>query len=293
VTTVKKAPTSNRRQLSASALKLLAAIVTALTLLVSAVYSIAEEIKPKRAIVSIIIDDIGYSLHSGQSVIDIPHNLTLAIIPFTPYGKQLATIAHQSQREIMLHAPMETLSTDKWEQSLNTLMGKDEFTTLLQQMLLDIPYVSGLNNHGGSKLTQDRQRMNWLMLSLARHQLYFVDSRTTAETQASTAAAQAAIPHHDRDIFLDNNRDTTAIIKQLDKLLALALREGQAIGIGHPYPETIQALTQKLPEFRQKQVEIVKISALRATPKHRILDRVELSESQRKNIQNDQKTYGN
>ncbi len=229
---------------------------------VSNAEDLAESIQPAqyRARVAIIIDDLGYNLEPLSAVTSNPHALTLAIIPHTPYGKKIAESAYQSDKEVMLHTPMETLGQSKWEQGLRVDMAEEELTTTLRGMLADIPHVRGINNHGGSKLTQNKERMGWLMTVLREQDLYFVDSRTVASTQAQIAAQEALVANAARDVFLDNEKDVESIRKQLEKLLAIALRDGNAIGIGHPYPETLQVLKEDLQHFLTKGVQIVSAS---------------------------------
>src|SRR5690606_38705840 len=99
---------------------------------------------------------------------------------------------------------------------------------------------------------------------LARRHLYFVDSRTTAKTLALQTAQQYRIPSAKRDVFLDNRRDKELIHAQLRKALTLAHTQGQAIAIGHPYPETLSVLEQIQPLLAEYQVELVKVSVLLA-----------------------------
>lgn len=212
--------------------------------------------------VSIIIDDLGYGLKPGQMLAESPFDLTLAIIPFTPYGNRIARLAFVNRKEVMLHAPMEPLSKRKWEAGLTVAMGEFELVENMAKMLHDIPYVQGVNNHGGSRLTQDHDRMAWMMSFLAQKQLYFIDSRTTANSQAEEAAKWAKVAHSRRDIFLDNQKSSIMIRQQIDKLRALALKRGVAIAIGHPYPETLAALDEALPKFAEQGVEIVPVSKL-------------------------------
>lgn len=213
-----------------------------------------------RARVAIIIDDLGYNLEPLTAVTSNPHALTLAIIPHTPYGKTFAERAYKEEKEVMLHTPMETLGQTKWERGLRVDMAQEELTNTLRGMLEDIPHVRGVNNHGGSKLTQNKERMGWLMTVLREQDLYFVDSRTVASTQAQIAADEAMVANASRDVFLDNEKDPENIREQLEKLLAIALRDGQAIGIGHPYPETLQVLEEDLSLFLTKGVQIVSAS---------------------------------
>ncbi len=215
-----------------------------------------------RAKISIIIDDFGYSFEPGKQFADLPHPITMAVIPFTPYGNKIAKLAKTQDKEVMLHAPMETMATTKWEKSLNVSMDEIEISAMINEMVQDIPHIKGVNNHGGSKLTQDKSRMDWIMAYLAEKQLYFVDSRTTAATIAADAALEANIPYSARDVFLDNNKSKELIRVQLHKLAQIALKQGRAIGIGHPYPETKDILLEELPKLSNERISVVEVSKL-------------------------------
>ena len=87
--------------------------------------------------------------------------------------------------------------------------------------------------------------MRWLMQDLrCFHDLYFVDSRTDAGTVARESARAAGLPNAQRDVFLDNQQDPDYVRSQLMRLVAKARREGTAIGIGHPYPATLEVLAE-------------------------------------------------
>lgn len=215
-----------------------------------------------RAKVAIIIDDLGYGMPEGRRLAKIPFDITFSVIPFTPYGKHIAQLAHRNSKEIMLHAPMETLAQTNWEKGLDTSIDESEFISRMEQMVNDIPFAKGLNNHGGSKLTQNRHRMDWVMTFLSQRALYFIDSRTIANSQASKAAQHAKIANRSRDVFLDNEKNPEQIHEQMEKLRKIALQRGDAIAIGHPYPETLLVLSKVLPEFAKQGIELVSVSEL-------------------------------
>ncbi len=114
----------------------------------------------------------------------------------------------------------------------------------------------------GSRLTADRQRMDWVMQVLAERQLFFVDSRTTAQTQAAFAAEAARVPHVSRDIFLDNVRSEAEIDHEFRLVLARARKQGAAVLIGHPYPETLAYLERRLPQLEAEGVQLVSVQVL-------------------------------
>ena len=149
-------------------------------------------------------------------------------------------------------------------------MGEREFRAELDAAIRSIPYVAGLNNHMGSLLTSDPGAMSWLMEGLvARGELYFVDSRTTKETVAERVAEETGVPSIRRDVFLDNELEPEAIRRQVRRLVALAIERGSAVGIGHPYPETIEVLAEELQRIDDQGIRLVPLSQLTETDRRK------------------------
>lgn len=216
---------------------------------------------------AIIIDDIGYNLALGKRSADLNGDFTLAVLPFTPHGIELAERAHRRGKEIMLHTPMSNRHNYPLGRGgLKTGMQRSEFLAVLRENLANIPHIKGVNNHMGSQLTEQAEPMGWLMDELRQRQLYFVDSRTSAQTQALTMAEKIHLPSRKRDVFLDDERTTSNIKHQLIRALKLAQQRGSAIAIGHPYPETLSELEQLQPLLAQYQVRLVKASQLMQHP---------------------------
>lgn len=212
---------------------------------------------------AIIIDDLGYNLRAGKRTLDLPGDITVAVLPFTPHGPELAEYAHRRGKEVMLHAPMSNHHRyPLGPGGLVSGMSKQEFLQTLRANIANIPYVKGVNNHMGSRLTEEAEPMAWLMAELQQHRLYFVDSRTSAQTQALIQAQQIGLPSRRRDVFLDDTRDPAAIRAQLLRALEKARQQGSAIAIGHPYPETLAQLEHLPALLRHYQVQLVKASDL-------------------------------
>ncbi len=190
-------------------------------------------------------------------------DITYALLPHAPHTKQLAAIAHAKGKELILHLPMSSiLSRSAGPGTLTAELSHVEFKTLLEQNLQATPHIIGVNNHMGSLLTQQPQQMHWLMRTLKKHGLYFLDSRTTADSLAYHAAKAYAIDTVERDIFLDNNDDLPNIDKAFTQLIQLAKRKGRAVAIGHPRPNTLNYLAKNLPRLKQAGIRLRKVSAL-------------------------------
>lgn len=221
----------------------------------------------QRGQLAIIIDDIGYSAENGQRAVNLPGDFTLAVLPFTPHGAELARRGHRRGKEIILHIPMSNsrnLPDDPG--TLHGAMDRAGFLATLTRGLDDIPHLSGANNHMGSQLTQQSRPMHWLMAELARRELYFVDSRTSADTRALDTARMYGLPSGKRDVFLDNDRDPAQIQGRLRQAISRAQSTGQALAIGHPYPETLAVLEQAQPLLDAAGVSLVAVSALLPEP---------------------------
>ena len=214
--------------------------------------------------ISIIIDDLGYRRFEGLRAIELPGPVAYAILPHTPYGHRLASIAFQLDKEVLLHVPMaSTTAKDLGPGGLTRTLQLAEYAAVLDDAMASVPHVVGLNNHMGSDLTEQGVSMRRLMKWIGAHDgLYFVDSVTTPRSVALRSAREAGLRAIGRDIFLDPSPDPELIRRQFDRLVAMARKRGTALGIGHPYPETLGVLRETLLRPSYFGVELVPVSEL-------------------------------
>ncbi|WP_369601338.1 divergent polysaccharide deacetylase family protein [Hahella sp. SMD15-11] len=213
--------------------------------------------------IAIIIDDLGNQGALGERLLRIPVPMTLAYLPYRPFTERQARMAPKYGKEVMLHIPMENTKGLPLGAGAITLgMSPWAVMQTLRDALRVIPNVEGVNNHMGSAYTADRKHMDWIMTELRQYPLYFVDSRTTAETEAYSAAQAAGIPALSRDVFLDNEVNTASIDAQFRRLLEIARKTGHAIAIGHPHPETVAYLEKVLPTLDAQGIAIATVKGL-------------------------------
>ncbi len=141
-------------------------------------------------------------------------------------------------------------------------MSNDEVKTGLEEMLEKFPHIKGVNNHTGSKFTENREKMDAVMEVLKRRGLFFLDSKTTNKSKASDAAKNFDVAYAGRNIFLDNKNELDYILKQLALVEKIAAKNGYAIAIGHPKSETYNALRKWLPDLEDRGFRLVHLSAL-------------------------------
>lgn len=200
----------------------------------------------KRPRVAIIIDDMGYHALLGEKLLALPLNLTFSFLPNAPFTTSQAAAAIGLGREVLVHLPMEPRSTN-WYPDQNALFVKDSALDIRRKtlvMLAAIPQATGANNHMGSRLTEDEEAMEVVTQTLKERNLFFIDSFTSARSIGSTMAERFGVPTARREIFLDNVQESRQICRRLEELTAIAQRKGSAIGIGHPYAATLQALIE-------------------------------------------------
>lgn len=217
-----------------------------------------------KPVITIIIDDMGNHGGWGEAALAVPGPVTYAFLPHTPHANRLARKAHAAGKEVMLHLPMQSHDGNALGPGALTLhMTETAFKRTLEDNLKAVPHVKGVNNHMGSLLTRHPGAMAWLMQGIrSRGGLFFIDSRTTLATVARQLAVEYQVPSANRDVFLDNDRDPDAISRQFDQLLKRARRQGYAIGIGHPYPETSQVLAQRLADMETLGVRLIPASEM-------------------------------
>ena len=216
--------------------------------------------------IAIIIDDLGNSLIAGKRVIDSDWPIACSILPARPFSKELAELAHQQGKEVIVHIPMQAEKANYIGQGQLTLNMTDQDFELSVNTSIDaIPFAKGVNNHMGSLLTQHTDYMDLFMQTLANRDdyLYFIDSRTTKNTVASAIANEYHIPSLERDVFLDNSaNDKEHVRKQIKRLVNIANYQGYALAIGHPHKTTLSVLNQELPYLIKQNVQLVPVSKL-------------------------------
>lgn len=214
-------------------------------------------------VISIVIDDLGYSQSLGTQAVQLPAAVTLSVLPATPYADTILKKAKQRGHEVMLHLPMQAKQPAPQEPNMLTItMSELELKNTLSELLTRYPDIAGVNNHMGSRLTSSPSTMAWLMQTLAEQDnLFFLDSRTTADTIAEITASEYLVPTTRRDIFLDNSPNSyDDITHQLRRLSQQAKDTGFALAIGHPNALTLEVLEAELPKILSDGVELLPVS---------------------------------
>jgi polysaccharide deacetylase 2 family uncharacterized protein YibQ len=214
--------------------------------------------------IAIVVDDLGLDKQAAEELLRLEAPLTFSILPFQPHSRRIAQLAHAQGKEIILHLPMEPRGfplKDPGEGGLFVTMG--ETTELARQLKKDldaVPYISGANNHMGSRFMEHEAVVRVVLKELKKRGLFFLDSGTTDRSMGYQVARELSLKAGKRDIFLDNETGPKDMEVQLDHLIRIARQRGKAIGIGHPYPSTVAALKGMIAKIQKVGIKIVPLS---------------------------------
>jgi uncharacterized protein len=212
----------------------------------------------------VVLDDVGVARSHAELAIDMPAVITLSFMTYANGVADMAARAHAKGHELMLHVPMEPLDgdVDAGPHALTVDLPDGELLKRLAWGLGRFPGYIGINNHMGSRFTQDERGMRVVLEELKRRNLLFLDSRTIGTTIGDKLAARMGVAHVMRDVFLDDEMDQAAVMKQLAYAERVALSKGHAIAIGHPHPATLAAIRAWMPKAEARGFVIVPLSAV-------------------------------
>ncbi|MBW6512140.1 MAG: divergent polysaccharide deacetylase family protein [Desulfuromonadaceae bacterium] len=215
--------------------------------------------------IALIVDDLGRDVRIVRRLLALETDLSFSILPGETYAQRVAELAHGQNREVLIHLPMEPHGYPEKNPGADALMvgmTAEGLRTRMDKFVAQVPYAVGGNNHMGSRFTEDREGMRTVVDYLRDKNIFFIDSLTSHNSLAMETARGARVPTAVRDVFLDNVPEVDAIVRELRKLVEVAKRRGRAIGICHPYPETLAALEQEIPLLQSSDLQFVPVSAL-------------------------------
>ncbi|HRW30946.1 MAG TPA: divergent polysaccharide deacetylase family protein, partial [Emcibacteraceae bacterium] len=209
----------------------------------------------------LVIDDLGIVKGTTKQMIEMNVPLTLS---FLPYATEIATQVNEAYlrgHDILVHIPMEPKgNADPGPHALLSSSSADNQMESIDYNLGQFSNYIGINNHMGSRFTEDEEAVNRFLDVIKTKGLLVLDSKTTANSRLEKLAIEKNIPVTDRDVFLDNEQDINYILGQLGKLERIAKRDGSALAIGHPYAQTVAALKEWIPTLADKGITIIPIS---------------------------------
>lgn len=223
-----------------------------------------EEEKTGR--VALIVDDMGNNLEVLNELLSLGEPVTVSILPFSSRAVETAEIAHGKGLEVLLHLPLESMNNHDTETATGGIirsgMSEDDIRRIMTEDLDRVPFIAGVNNHMGSRVTADGSMMRFVLEPIGKRGLFFLDSRTSSKSVAFDMAREMGIPTSYRNVFLDADGDGHLVKERLFELFRLARKNGSAIGICHPFRGTLDVLKENFRKLREYGLRAVPVSEL-------------------------------
>ena len=203
-----------------------------------------------------VFDDGGQNLAHLESFLKLPIPITIAVLPRLVYSVESAQKIRNSGNELILHQPMQALNSkvNPGPGAITPQMSEDEIIATLFYNINEIGPIAGMNNHEGSAITADAEKMAVILKMANEEGIYFLDSRTNSETKVPYVANLMGYSYYERNIFLDNEKTNENALQELKKGLAIANKNGSVIMIGHIWSASFlpDFLLEVIPELQEK-----------------------------------------
>ena len=203
-----------------------------------------------------VFDDGGQNLAHLESFLKLPIPITIAVLPRLVHSVESAQKIRNSGNELILHQPMQALNSkvNPGPGAITPQMSEDEIIATLFYNINEIGPIAGMNNHEGSAITADAEKMAVILKMANEEGIYFLDSRTNSETRVPYVANLMGYSYYERNIFLDNEKTNENALQELKKGLAIANKNGSVIMIGHIWSASFlpDFLLEVIPELQEK-----------------------------------------
>jgi len=217
-----------------------------------------------RGRIALIVDDCGYqSRELLGGFCELPVPITVSIFPGERETRWMAERAIHSGHEVMVHLPMEPIDYPKRDPGQGAIFSHydyDRIRSVTRQAIEAVPGARGMNNHMGSRVTQDRRVIGYVLDEIKEQNLFFIDSATSSHSVAYNVALEMGIASGRNAQFLDLSDDPDSISQSLRALSMKARQHGTAIGIAHAKTNTLTALMSAIPGLRAEGFEFVTVS---------------------------------
>ena len=113
----------------------------------------------------IVLDDAGYNMDQLKPFLALPFPMTVAVLPGLSHTVEAAHATLRAGKELILHQPMEPHGKENPGPGaiMNTMGAHEAEATLATNLASLPPGAKGVNNHMGSKATENAEIMRALI----------------------------------------------------------------------------------------------------------------------------------
>ena len=220
----------------------------------------------KRPRVALIISGLGQSAAATEAAIQrLPGGVTLAYTAYARNLPQWVSLSRAAGHEVLLTLPMEPVgypANDPGPYTLLSGLSEADNRARLHWLMTRFTGYVGVVNLMGSRFTTEPGPLQPVLAELNRRGLLFVDSRSSLSSVAGKMAGEMKLPRAINNRFIDTKAARDEIDRQLEELEKIARSEGVALGIGAPYPVTIERVARWTQELDAKGIALAPVSAV-------------------------------
>ena len=215
-----------------------------------------------------VFDDAGHNLFQLEPFLELPFPCAVAVLPSLAHSAEAAERIRSAGKEAILHQPMQAanLDIDPGPGAVLPGMTAEEIRAAVNANLDELWPLSGLNNHEGSLVTADAELMEAVFDVVEERGIFFLDSRTIAESAAPKLAVERGMRILERAVFLDNSQERDDIVAAVLRGASIASQKGHAVMIGHVWSDPLAEILRGLyPELVAAGHQVSDLSGLLAS----------------------------
>jgi polysaccharide deacetylase 2 family uncharacterized protein YibQ len=215
----------------------------------------------------VVMSGLGLSATATETAIErLPSAVTLS---FTPYGDDFdrwLAEARGKGHEVMIDLPMEPASfpsNDPGPRALITSLSAEENMARLTWILARGSDFIGVTGVMGSRFSASREEMLPILKTLKDRGLIYLDNRSTELSVTAELAAEIDLPWALNNRTIDESHASRVVIDaRLAQIERVALTDGFAVAIAHPFPLTLERLAAWSETLDQRGFALVPISTV-------------------------------
>ena len=229
----------------------------------------AAALKPAR--IAILLRGLGRDdRNSSDAVTKLPPAISLAFMPYAGIAQQWAKKASEQGHEVIVQLPLEPTDYPVSNPGPETLLASssaDQNASRLNTILSRFEGYSGVTNFLGGKMLQSKDALRPILEQIkSRGLIYVGEGNNNSHAVVRGLAGEIGLRYGGANVMIDAQPTPAAIQAALERLIAIARKEGSAIGLGYASRATIEQLEAWTQTLAASGVTLVPVGTLAQTP---------------------------
>jgi len=228
----------------------------------------ATALKPVR--IAILLRGLGRDdRNSSDAVTKLPPAISLAFMPYVGGAQQWAKKATEQGHEVIVQLPLEPSDYPLNNPGPETLLASsapDENASRLGTILARFEGYSGVTNLLGGKMLQSKNALRPILEEIKSRGLIYIGEGNNSHAVVRGLAGEIGLRYGGADVMIDAQPAPAAIQAALERLVAIARKDGSAIGLGYASRASIEQLDAWSRTLAAQGVTLVPVGTLAQTP---------------------------